>query len=117
MHTLLILTSGGLYVAGFFLMLRRSVVKLVIGLVMLGHATNLLVFSAGRLVRAQAPFVPEGGAAAGLVSDPLPQALILTAIVIGFGVQAFAIVLIRSAYQVAGAGDLEQMRATDQAGE
>lgn len=118
MVTLLTLTAGGLYVAGFFLMMRRSIVKLIIGLALLGHATNLLIFSAGRLVRAQAPFVPETSATpAAVVSDPLPQALILTAIVIGFGVQAFAIVLIRRAYQTVGADDLEKMRATDQIGE
>jgi multicomponent Na+:H+ antiporter subunit C len=50
---------------------------------------------------------------AGLVADPLAQALILTAIVIGFGVLAFAVVLIRRAYEVVEADDMNQMRDTD----
>ncbi|WP_018404257.1 NADH-quinone oxidoreductase subunit K [Marinobacter gelidimuriae] len=49
----------------------------------------------------------------GAIADPLPQALILTAIVIAFGVLAFAVVLIRRAYEVVGTDDLDQMKDTD----
>ena len=114
MHTLLALAVGALYAAGIYLMMRRSVVSLILGLALLGHAANLLIFTAGRLTRGGAPLVPAGASApVAPFADPLPQALILTAIVIGFGLQVFALVLFRRAYQDVGAEDLDQMRATD----
>jgi multicomponent Na+:H+ antiporter subunit C len=79
--------------------------------VLLGHAANLLIFVASGLVRGRSPLVPEGASVPTLpVSDPLPQSLILTAIVIGFGVVAFAVVLIHKAYQASSTDDLEGMR-------
>lgn len=72
------------------LLLRSSIVDHVFGLIVLGHAANLLVFGAGRLRRGAAP-VLEGERA---VADPVPQALVLTAIVISFGLVAFAAVLV-----------------------
>lgn len=108
------LVVGALYAAGLYLMMRRSVVKLIIGLMLLGHASNLLIFTVGRLTRGRPPLVPLGASEpVGPFADPLAQALILTAIVIGFGVQAFAVVLIKRAYQEAGTDDLDQMRGTD----
>lgn len=109
METLLALVVGGLYAAGLYMMLRRSIVKLIIGLGLLGHAANLLIFTVGRLTRGQPPLIASGVEP---MADPLPQALILTAIVIGFGVQAFAVVLIKRVYQTVGTDDLDQMRAT-----
>ncbi|HSJ09029.1 MAG TPA: NADH-quinone oxidoreductase subunit K, partial [Longimicrobiales bacterium] len=71
-----------------------SIVKLIIGLALLGHAANLLIFTAAGLTRARAPIVPEGAVRPPVpTADPLPQALVLTAIVIGFGMAAFAVVL------------------------
>ena len=92
MHTLLAIVVGALYTAGLYLMLRRSLVGLIIGLALLGHAANLLIFTAAGLTRGRAPLIVDGGPSSGL-ADPLPQAVILTAIVIGFGMAAFAIVL------------------------
>jgi multicomponent Na+:H+ antiporter subunit C len=110
----LAIVVGALYGAGFYLMLRRSIVKLIIGLALLSNAANLLIFTAGGLTRGRAPLVPEGGLQPLEPSaDPLPQALILTAIVIGFGVLAFAIVLAYRAYQTVGTDDLDNLRATD----
>lgn len=114
MEAVLALLIGGLYAAGLYLMVRRSVVKMVFGLALLGNAANLLIFTVGRLVRGRPPFVPPGGTEPLLpVADPLPQALILTAIVIGFGVQAFALVLIKRVYQTVGTDDLDVMTTTD----
>jgi multicomponent Na+:H+ antiporter subunit C len=114
MHTLLALTIGVLYGAGIYMMMRRSLVKVVLGLALLGHAANLLIFTAGRLTRVAAPIVPPGATApVPPYADPLPQALILTAIVIGFGVQVFALVLFRQAYRAVGADDLDQLTSTD----
>jgi multicomponent Na+:H+ antiporter subunit C len=114
-QTLMAFVVGGLFAAAFYMMLRRSIVKLAIGLVLLGQAANLLVFTTGGLTRGGPPLieaVPENTPATPL-ADPLPQALILTAIVIGFGVQAFALVLIRAAYQTVGTDDLDAMKTTD----
>lgn len=114
MEILLAIVVGGLYAAGVYMMMRRSIVKLIIGLGLLGHASNLLIFTLGGLTRGRPALVAEG--ARGPVvpfADPLPQALILTAIVIGFGVQAFAVVLIKRVYQAVGTGDLDEMRSTD----
>jgi multicomponent Na+:H+ antiporter subunit C len=111
---LLAVVIGVLNAAGLYLVMRRSVVKLVLGLSLLGHAANLLIFTVGRLSRAAAPIVPAG--AERLLpphADPVPQALVLTAIVIGFGVQAFALVLVKRAHREIGTDDLDAMRSTD----
>lgn len=114
MELLLAIVTGALYSASFYLMMRRSLVKLIIGLVLLGHASNLLIFTLGRLSKYNPPFIAEGNEViSGPYSDPIPQALILTAIVIGFGIQAFAIVLIKRVYQVTGDEDLDSFISTD----
>lgn len=114
METLLAFVIGGLYASGIYLMLRRSLVKLVIGLALLSHGAHLLIFTIGGLTRSGAPIVAEGQTQPPTpFADPLPQALILTAIVISFGVTAFAVVLLGRAYQAVGSDDLDQMKATD----
>jgi len=111
----LAIVVGGLYAAGVYLMLRRRLAQIIIGLGLLTNAANLLIFTAGGLVRGRPPIIPEGTSAfAGEMADPLPQALILTAIVIGFGVLAFALVLAYRTYQSVGSDDVDQMRNTDQ---
>ena len=83
------------------------------GAVAADHA-NLLIFTAGGLTRGKAPIIAEGEAQAIYpMADPLPQALILTAIVISFGVLAFAMVLVHRTYQTIGTDDSDQMKATD----
>jgi multicomponent Na+:H+ antiporter subunit C len=114
METLLAFVVGGLYAASLYLMLRRSMVKLIIGLVLLSHAANLLIFTIAGLTRGRPPLIlPGASTATPPFADPVPQALILTAIVIGFGIQAFVLVLFKRAYQTVGADDLDDMRATD----
>lgn len=113
MTALLAICVGILYSAAIYLILRRSIVKLVIGLVLLSNASNLLIFTASGLTREAPPLIPENAPLPDIVADPLAQALILTAIVIGFGVLAFAVVLIRRAYEVVQADDMDQMKDTD----
>lgn len=114
MELVLAILVGFLYATGIYMILRRSVVKLIIGLALLGHATNLLIFSIGDLVRGVPPLIPEGAETLSVpFADPIPQALILTAIVIGFGSLAFAIVLIKRVYQRIGTDDMDMLRATD----
>lgn len=115
METILAFVIGILFAVGIYLMMRRSLVKLIIGLGVLGHAANLLIFTVGRLTRGDPPLITgDADTLSGSYADPLPQALILTAIVIGFGVQAFASVLIKRAYQIVGTDDLDDMISTDE---
>lgn len=108
------LVVGGLYAGGIYLLLRPSPVKLIIGLGMLSNAVNLLIFVAGGLTRGQPPLVEaEALRPAAPFADPLPQALILTAIVIAFGVLAFTLVLFRRAAETLGMDNLDEMRTTD----
>jgi multicomponent Na+:H+ antiporter subunit C len=118
MRMLLPVVIGILYAAGLYMLLRRSMVKLIIGLGLLGHASNLLIFVAasGRgLVRGGPPIIPEGSTSvAGPMADPVPQALILTAIVIGFAVQAFALALFHRTYKAVGTDDLDAFTTTEE---
>lgn len=105
---------GSLYAAGAYLLMRRNLIKLILGIVFIGHAANLMIFAAAGLTQGEPPFVPPG--ASGLPptsADPLPQALILTAIVIGFGVLAFTLVMAQRADKMIGTEDLDEMKDTD----
>lgn len=114
MQTLLAFAIGGLFAAGLYMMLRRSLAKLIVGVAMLTNAANLLIFTVGGLTRARPPLVPAGEARPpAAVADPLPQAIILTAIVIGFGVLAFTMILSYRAFRVIATDDLDQMNTTD----
>ena len=114
MEILLALVIGGLFAGGVYMLLRRNPVKLVVGLILLGHGANLLIFLMGRLIPGRPPLVPVGATQpVELFADPLPQALVLTAIVISFGLQAFALVLVRGLYRSARTDDLDQLRTTE----
>jgi multicomponent Na+:H+ antiporter subunit C len=115
MATLLAIVIGCLYAAGIYMMLRRSLFKLILGLVLLSHGANLLIFTVGGLTRAQPPLVPTGSDRPAVpYADPMPQALILTAIVIGFGVVAFSLALFHRGYQTFGSNDPDDLKVTDQ---
>ena len=105
---------GVLFAAAVYLMLRRNIVKLIFGLMILGHASNLLIFTVGGLSRAKPPIVPEGAVAPPPgVADPVPQALVLTAIVISLALTAFTAVLVKRVYKVTGTDDSDALRTTD----
>jgi multicomponent Na+:H+ antiporter subunit C len=89
----LALLIGVLYTVGTYLLLQRTLTRVVIGLGLIGHGANLLLLTAGGPPGA-VPFVGrlDGAAGAG-TADPLPQAMALTAIVITFGVSAFLLAL------------------------
>ena len=110
MELLLAITAGTLYGAGCYLMLRRRLAQLIVGLGLLSNGTNLLIFTGGGLTRARAPIIPEGETAmVGAFADPVPQALVLTAIVIGFGVLAFSLVLAHRIHAITGSDDIDAM--------
>lgn len=105
---------GVLFSCGIYCLLRRSIVKLVIGIVLIGHGANLLVFSAGGLLAGRPPIVEAGAMVPPApYADPLPQAMVLTAIVIGFGLTAFALTLVHKAEQAVGADDINAFKNTD----
>ena len=95
---------GVLYTAGLYLLLDRSLTRVVLGFLLLGNATNLLLLSTGGPA-GRAPIV--GGAEPEEMNDPLPQALILTAIVITFGVSALLLSLVYRVYTAHEAADGE----------
>ena len=110
MEVLLALSSGVLYAAGIYLILRRRLAQLIIGLGLLSNGTNLLTFTAGGLTRARPPVVPDGAAALQHpYADPVPQALVLTAIVIGFGLTAFSLVLAHRVHATVGTDDVDEI--------
>lgn len=105
---------GVLVSASVYLMLARNVLRFLFGLVLLSNAANLTIFAAGRLPSQAPPLVPPGfESPPELVANALPQALILTAIVIGFGLLAFALVLVFRAYQELGTLDSDAMRVAE----
>ena len=110
MEILLAVVIGILYASAIYLLLRRSLVKLLIGLALLTHATNLLIFTAAGLSHGGPPVIgADADVLAAGSADPLPQALILTAIVISLGVMAFALALASRVYRVTGSDDLDRL--------
>lgn len=113
MELLLALASGVLYAAGIYLMLRRRLAQLIIGLSLLSNGTNLLIFTAGGLTRGRPPVIPQGAETlAPPYADPVPQALVLTAIVIGFGLLAFSLVLAHRVHATVGSDDVDAVGRT-----
>jgi multicomponent Na+:H+ antiporter subunit C len=100
MEILLAFVVGTLIAASIYLMLKRNLVRVVIGVLILSNAINLLIFTMGRLTRGAPPLIASDASVAAVgIANPLPQALILTAIVIGFGLFAFALGLIYRYYK------------------
>ncbi len=102
---------GLVFALAIYLLLRKSLVDHVFGLILLSHAANLFVFGAGRLREGAAPILD--GDPAQRISDPLPQALVLTAIVIGFGVVAFATLLVARLYATFDSDDVELLEEVE----
>ena len=114
MELLLAALVGFLVAAGAYLMMSGQLIRFLFGLVLLSNAANLVIFAAGRLTYATPPFVTPGDKApAADVANALPQALILTAIVIGFGLLAFALSLAFRAWEALGTTEMDDMRACE----
>ena len=106
MELVLAIVAGVLYATGLYLMLRRRLAQLIIGLSLLSNGSNILILSAAGVTRARPPLISEG-VPLDQYADPVPQSLILTAIVIGFGVLAFALVLAHRVHESAGSDDID----------
>ncbi len=114
MQTLLAILSGVFVTCGIFCILRRSLLKLAIGIMLLGQAANLIIFSSAGLKTSEPAIIaPDQTTLTGEYADPVPQALILTAIVIGFGFTAFLLALLHRSYKKLQTDDIEQLKNTD----
>ena len=114
MEPVLAILIGILAAASVYLMLAKSILRFLFGLILISNAANLLIFAAGRLTPGAPPLIPEGAdAPVGTVANALPQALVLTAIVIGFGLFAFALVLAWRVYAELGTLESDAMRVAE----
>ncbi len=105
---------GVFFIASIYLMMSRSLIRLLLGVALFGNAVNLLIFASGRLVREVPPIIAQGAyAPEGITANPLPQALILTAIVISFSFFAFLLVLVYRAYQDLGNDNNSALRMAE----
>lgn len=108
---------GIFFTGAVYLLLSRSLIRMLLGMTLLGNAVNLLIFVAGRLTRAVPPIVPDNAKAVlDGAANPLPQALILTAIVIGFAMFTFLLVLSYRAYASIDADDTDNLRLAEPKG-
>lgn len=105
---------GIFFSVAIYLMLSRHSVRLLLGVAVFGNAVNLLIFTAGRLTREVPPIIGAGEQVLAMnTANPLPQALILTAIVISFSFFCFLLVLTWRAFQTLKTDDTDDMRAAE----
>ncbi|WP_305988793.1 Na+/H+ antiporter subunit C [Roseibium sp. MMSF_3544] len=114
METGVAILIGLFFTVAVYLMLSKQLVRILLGIAILGNSVNMLIFTNGRLTREIPPlipahlYVPETATA-----NPLPQALVLTAIVISFSFFAFLLVLAFRAYQELGTDEINKMRVAE----
>lgn len=111
MEILMAFVIGILFMTATYLMLSKSLLRIIVGTGLLSHGAHLLILTMGGLKRGAPPIL---GGNAESYTDPLPQALILTAIVISFGVTAFFLVLAYRSYQELGTDNVEELKGTEQ---
>ena len=110
MELMLAIIAGVLYAAGLYLMLRRRLAQLIIGLGLLSNGSNVLILAAAGVTRGRPPIITGTSVTADQFADPVPQALILTAIVIGFGVLAFSLVLAHRVHRSIDSDDIDMIK-------
>ncbi|MBM7704648.1 Na(+)/H(+) antiporter subunit C [Metabacillus iocasae] len=110
MEILMSIVAGILVTAAVYLMLSRSILRIIIGTGLLSHGAHLLLLTMGGLKRGTVPLLGEDASS---YTDPLPQALILTAIVISFAITSFFLVLAYRAYQELGTDDMDKLRGNE----
>ncbi|SLN24418.1 Na(+)/H(+) antiporter subunit C [Aquimixticola soesokkakensis] len=114
MEVVLALLAGLMVAAAVYLMLWGDMMRFLFGLMLMSNAVNLVIFASGRLTPGQPPLLGAGGKLPETaMANALPQALILTALVIGFGLFAFALVLALRAHHSFGHLEMNDMRAAE----
>lgn len=105
---------GIFFAVAVYLLLSKHIIRIMLGAAILSNGVNLLIFTAGRLTRQVPPIIPSGETVPLVTTaNPLPQALVLTAIVIAFSFFAFLLVLTYRAYQELGTDNTEEMRLAE----
>lgn len=114
METILAVACGVMVAASIYLMLSGNLIRFIFGLVLATNAVNLLIFVAGRLSEIRPPLIPDDASVpAAPLANAVPQALILTAIVIGFALLSFVFILFYKSYEALGTVDAESMRVSE----
>ncbi|MFK7855804.1 MAG: NADH-quinone oxidoreductase subunit K [Granulosicoccus sp.] len=113
MELLFGLLTGVLMAGGVWLILSRNLVRFLFGLVLISNVANLVIFASGGVVEGRPPLIGDSGVVAG-VANSLPQALVLTAIVIGFGLVSFTLTLALRSWQAIGTTNVEDMSLSEQ---
>lgn len=114
MDTMLIALVGLMAAVAAYLMMGGNMLRFVLGLGLLSNAVNLSIFAAGRLTYAAPPLIDYGDKApTGEVANALPQALILTAIVIGFGLMMFTLLLVYRLFAVFGTMEIDEIDSAE----
>lgn len=113
MEPVFAIAFGVMVAVAAYLLMSRNILRIVLGLLVLGNAANLSIFIAGRMDSRIPPLVPAGEIALADGANPLPQALILTAIVISFALVAFTVVLFEGAHRRLGTLDADAMREAE----
>ncbi|MFD1327571.1 Na+/H+ antiporter subunit C [Mycoplana ramosa] len=114
MEALFSILIGIFFAAAVYLMLSKFLVRILLGVAILGNAVNLLLFTTGRIIREVPPIIPAGlDRQVAVTANPLPQALILTAIVISFSFFAFLLVLSYRAFQDLSTDNANEMRVAE----
>ena len=114
MNLMLVTLIGLLFAAATYCLLRRNLMRVMIGILLLGHAVNLLLMSASAPLAETPAILGSDGKPVPGMADALPQALVLTAIVIGFGLSVFTLVLARSCFQGARIDDVRDLGREDE---
>jgi len=114
MEPVLAVLTGIFLAVAVYLLLSKYIIRMLLGVAILGNAVNLLIFTSGRIMREVPPVIGAGlDVPGGATANPLPQALILTAIVISFSFFAFLLVLSWRAYSVLGTDNTDAMRVAE----
>ena len=114
MEPLFAFLVGALFTVAFYLFLSKHVIRILMGAAILGNGVNLLIFTAGRVTREVPPVIGSGSdVLVPFAANPLPQALILTAIVISFSFFAFLLVLGFRAFQKLETDSSDEMRVAE----
>ncbi|MFA7667804.1 MAG: NADH-quinone oxidoreductase subunit K [Burkholderiaceae bacterium] len=113
MGPIYIVAIGVMAAIAAYLLMSRNVLRMVLGLLLLGNVANLTIFVAGRMGPSLPPIIVDGQTTVAVSANPLPQALILTAIVISFSLIAFTVVLLNKTYQSLRTVDTEKMREAE----
>ena len=110
------LVTAALFGCGIYMVLSRHLVRVLLGLSLLTTAANLIVFQATRLSSSQPPLIRDGESTLGAASDPVPQALVLTAIVIGFALTVILAALALRAHRAHGSLSSREIQSAEQLG-